>query len=280
MRAACIAAGALAAAGTAHAQEARNIILMVTDGMGYNSWEATSYFQHGTLGQQIVDKPSMGHQWTDTSVFTRPLGHNGTLFPQDYNPHAAWQHEGYVTDFGTDSGAAATAMYTGQKTFNGRLSVDRYGDPLKSIADIASERGLATGAVTSVHWSHATPAAVAAKNVNRSDYIPIAQELVYESHLDVLMGAGHPWYDNAGQLKAAPSYNLVGGESTWNDLTSGGTGFSHVETLEAFEQLPTGRTTPPIGCSAPHRRAARCSCSVRARGGWAISIRTFLHWRR
>jgi alkaline phosphatase len=56
--------------------------------------------------------------------------------------------------------------------------------------------------------------------------------------LDVIMGAGHPRFDNSG-TSADPDYTYVGGEATWRDLTDGNgrNGFTFIDTKEQFEAL-------------------------------------------
>ena len=55
-----------------------------------------------------------------------------------------------------------------------------------------------TGVITSVEFSHATPAGFVAHNVSRNNYAEIAEEMINSSATDVIMGCGHPWYDRSG----------------------------------------------------------------------------------
>jgi alkaline phosphatase len=59
----------------------------------------------------------------------------------------------------TDSAAAATAWATGQKTFNGAISVDVEGKPVTPLGTEAKRAGKATGLVTTAQVTDATPAA-------------------------------------------------------------------------------------------------------------------------
>jgi alkaline phosphatase len=69
-----------------------------------------------------------------------------------------------------------------------------------------------------VEFSHATPAGFVAHNVSRNNYAEIANEMIYSSATDVIMGCGAPDYDNDG-LPAAKSTKYVGGDDTWADIT-------------------------------------------------------------
>ncbi|MGI9519935.1 MAG: alkaline phosphatase [Pirellulaceae bacterium] len=78
----------------------------------------------------------------------------------------------------TDSAASATSMTCGAKTYNGAINVDPEGQPLMPIARELQEQGFAIGAVTSVPFSHATPACAYANNVSRSDYQDLARDML------------------------------------------------------------------------------------------------------
>lgn len=109
----------------------------------------------------------------------------------------------YIKHSYPDSANTATTLYTGVKSYNNALGVDVYEQKLKTILEIAKEQGKATGLVTSVPVSHATPAA-AASYVNRrskydSIYDPnktnqdsILQQTLLEFKPNVLLGGGHP----------------------------------------------------------------------------------------
>ena len=102
-----------------------------------------------------------------------------------------------------DSANTATTLYTGVKSFNNAMGVDIYEKKLKTILEIAKEKGKSTGLVTSVPVSHATPGA-AASFVNRrskydSVYDPtksnqdsILQQTLLNFQPNVLLGGGHP----------------------------------------------------------------------------------------
>ncbi len=92
----------------------------------------------------------------------------------------------------TDSAAAATALATGNKTYNGAIGVDSQGKSLTSILEIAEENGLATGLVSTSSITHATPAAFIAHELSRASYENIAMDFL-KTDIDVFIGGG---YDN------------------------------------------------------------------------------------
>ena len=74
------------------------------------------------------------------------------------------------------------------------------------------------------------------------------------SAADVVMGAGHPWYDANGVLKATPNtFDYVGGQATWDALVAGTAGgdadgdgdadpWTLIQTRAEFQSLMSGPT--------------------------------------
>jgi alkaline phosphatase len=106
--------------------------------------------------------------------------------------------------------------------------------PLTLITEIADALGKATGAVTSVQWSHATPGAVWSHKKNRNLYADIANQMIYDSGLDVIMGCGDPMERS--------KYKYVGGKATWADITDndGANGFVYIHRVNDFKRLAGG----------------------------------------
>ncbi|MBN2860145.1 MAG: alkaline phosphatase [Sphaerochaetaceae bacterium] len=90
----------------------------------------------------------------------------------------------------TDSAAAATAFATGQKVYNGVVSVDLPGSgaALTTIVEYYQERGLSVGAVTSTAVTHATPAAFLSHSPSRNAYRDIADQYFHDTRADIIMG--------------------------------------------------------------------------------------------
>ena len=188
----------------------KNIILMISDGCGFNQVDATSIYQFGKSGEQIYEKFPVKY-----AMSTYPAG--GTV----YDPDAAWKSFQYVLNKPTDSAASATAMATGIKTYNKYIAVDTSNNKIKTILERAEELGKSTGIVTSVLFSHATPACFVAHNISRANYDSIAREMIVDSHLEVLMGCGHPYFDDNGNRTSDTTFNFVGGKNTWEALEAG-----------------------------------------------------------
>jgi len=191
----------------------KNIIVMISDGCGYNHVDAASLYQYGRTGVQVYEQ------------FPVRLGMSTYAAGQTYKPGLAWKYFNYVSDSTgyTDSAAAATAMSTGVKTYKEAIGVDLDRHLLTHIVEVAEQKGKATGVITSVQLSHATPAGFVAHNESRNNYEQIAKQMIYKSCLEVIMGCGHPYYDDDGMpiTNKKKEYKYVGGESIWDDLKDG-----------------------------------------------------------
>ncbi|KNF08245.1 alkaline phosphatase III [Gottschalkia purinilytica] len=89
----------------------------------------------------------------------------------------------------TDSAAAGTALATGHKTKNGMLSKLPNGKDVKTLIEVAEEKDMSTGIITTTRLTHATPAAFASHNVNRSNENEIAVDYL-DSGVDFFAGGG------------------------------------------------------------------------------------------
>ncbi len=228
---------------------AKNIIVMISDGCGYNHVDAASLFEHGKTGVQVYESFPFR---AGMSTYSYNKGASGQLTLGEYDPSKAWSDPLYVKRGYTDSAAASTTMSTGQKTYGGAIGMDTNREPLLHAWEKAERAGKMTGVVSSVQWSHATPAAFVAHNESRSKYTDIAREMILESSTDVIMGCGHPWFDANGQAKTKPNkFDYVGGQNTWDALVSGQAGgdadgdgkadpWKLVQTREEFRALMSG----------------------------------------
>ncbi|MCL2304676.1 MAG: alkaline phosphatase [Planctomycetaceae bacterium] len=178
---------------------AKNIILMIGDGMGFNT------AQLGMLGNPEVASLFNNMFPVSLGVTTYAAADTGynlaTAQNFGYDPARYWSgtpaNRRETAGGGTrttDSEQAITAIVTGKKISGGGVSYEsRYAPvgPLTNIADIArNDFGMMTGAVTTVPASHATPAGVGAHQSNRDLYKPLFAEMI--RNLDVVFGGGDP----------------------------------------------------------------------------------------
>ena len=98
----------------------------------------------------------------------------------------------------TDSAAAATAIACGEKANTGALGVGPDGKRLVSVAEIAHEKGMKVGIITTVTIVHATPAGFYAHRSSRGEYYNIALDLV-DSGFEFFAGGGV--YDKFDDVK-------------------------------------------------------------------------------
>ncbi len=151
-----------------------NVVLMIGDGMGPEHVRAASWFAHGR--ERALFMESLPHR---AEVVTCPA----YRIPPGQNPAS-------VPAKVTDSAAAATAMATGRKVFNGVLSLALPGDgsPLETILERYAKQGRKTGLVSTAHLTDATPAAFASHVRNRSQSVEIWIQMVEKIRPDLLLG--------------------------------------------------------------------------------------------
>jgi alkaline phosphatase len=277
----------------APAKGVKNVIVMVADGAGFNAYQAAAMYEGKWDPQRGSTQVYNGPDWVQYACTTYPLNtaSKPTRDPKQdakavYEPSLAWDTSPlkdkplfvgykYLATSPTDSAASATALATGVKTFNKAINWSNDDQPLSgaTLPEIAKAQGKAVGVVTSVPWSHATPACLGgAHNRVRDDYPGIANEMLAAPYLDAIFGAGNPDYDNNGQLvpedqkadeepkaetttattdktktttqkavEKKPVYTprYVGGRATWKLLKEGKhpAGWRLIETRSQFEAL-------------------------------------------
>lgn len=147
-----------------HPPKAKNVILMIGDGMG------TAQIYAGLT----ANKGSLNLEKTTYSGFIKTYSSD---------------------DYVTDSAAGATAFATGHKTYNGAIGVDSTQKPVTTILEIAEKQGLATGLVATSSITHATPASFIAHQPSRDMAEAIAADFL-ETDIDVFIGGGEEYFSD------------------------------------------------------------------------------------
>ncbi|MFD2532321.1 alkaline phosphatase [Gracilimonas halophila] len=106
----------------------------------------------------------------------------------------------------TDSASGATAYSCGLKTYNGAIGVDPNQVPCKTILELAEEKGLSTGLISTSSITHATPASFAAHVEQRSMQEEIAADFL-DSGVEVFLGGGVQWFS---ENQRSDSLDLLG----------------------------------------------------------------------
>lgn len=139
-------------------KKVKNVILMIGDGMGMVQVSAAWVANHGKLNLDNCTSTGFSRTWCANKLIT-------------------------------DSGAAGTAMATGDKTNYHCISVDTLGTPLSSLTDLANDAGLKTGIVVTCNLSDATPSVFCANNFDRDMEEAIAADYL-NCNVDYILGAG------------------------------------------------------------------------------------------
>jgi alkaline phosphatase len=159
---------------------AKNVILFISDGMGYPTVTATRIVSRG-----ITEGKYDGFLYMDR------MEYRGTVTTSGYDTLV------------TDSANSASAYATGHKSVNNAMGVyedntkDTLDDPkVENLIELVKRtRKMATGLVSTADITDATPAAFAAHTRRRSDQAFVAATYLEEGHRpDVILGGGSRWF--------------------------------------------------------------------------------------
>jgi alkaline phosphatase len=144
---------------------ARNVILMIGDGMGLTQASTAQFLAVGPEGKlHMQTMPVIGLNVTSSA--------NRLI---------------------TDSAAGATAIGSGRKTDNKVVGQLPDGTPTVSVAELAMRKGMAIGLVATSSITHATPASFVTHVKGRWEENTIAVQLA-ESGVDVMLGGGQKYF--------------------------------------------------------------------------------------
>ncbi len=142
---------------------AKNIILLIGDGMGISQISAGLY----------ANKNSLNLERFKIVGFHKSYASNN-LIP--------------------DSASGATAFACGIKTYTGAIGVGPDSVAVESILEEAESRNKATGLIATSSIVHATPASFIAHQVNRAMYEAIAADFV-KTDIDYFVGGGLKYFE-------------------------------------------------------------------------------------
>ncbi|WP_328405008.1 alkaline phosphatase [Nocardia sp. NBC_00403] len=131
--------------------QAKNVILLIGDGMGDSEI---------TVARNVAEGAGGYFKGIDALPLTGSYTHY-SLDKATGKP-----------DYATDSAASGSAWATGTKTYNGAIGVDLHGAARANLLEIAKANGKATGNVTTAELQDATPAVLGAHVTYRRCYGP------------------------------------------------------------------------------------------------------------
>ena len=178
--------------------QAKNIILLIGDGMGDSEITAARNYAEGAGGYfKGIDALPLTGQYT----------------------HYALDKKTGKPDYVTDSAASATAWSTGVKTYNGALGVDIHEKDHTTILEMAKAAGLKTGNVSTAELQDATPAALVSHVTSRKCYGPgVTSEQCPTNALE----KGGKGSITEQLLNARADVTLGGGAKTFSETATAG----------------------------------------------------------
>lgn len=196
------------------------------------TWDVTTYNRYA---QAAARPPFADHTFDPALGYDVALG-GATPYPLQATPSDAY----FLTTLAlggagakepaTDSASAGTALATGFKTDDGNIAW-RPGDPaggrLTTIAEALRARfGGAIGVVSTVPFTHATPACFVSHNMSRGNYHAIGGEIIRTVTPDVVIGGGWPFDPD----HANTSYRFIA-RAEYDALSAGSTAYTFVERI-------------------------------------------------
>lgn len=197
-----------------HPDGKRNLIFMVSDGMGPTSLSLTRSFMQFQNGapwseQLVLDQHLIGQSRTRSS-----------------------------SSLITDSAAGATAFSCAMKSYNGAISVLPNHEPCGTVLEAAKKAGYMTGLVVTTRITDATPACFAAHVNQRGEEDRIAEQMVGDYPLgrvvDLMFGGGrcHFLPNSTDDSCRADDKDVVG--------LAKKNGFDYISTRKDFDKLKGG----------------------------------------
>lgn len=204
----------------------RNLIFMVSDGMGPTSLSMTRSFNQVERGlpfnsELVLDQHLIGSSRTRST-----------------------------SSLITDSAAGATAFSCGFKSYNGAISVLPDQSPCGTVLEAAKKAGYMTGLVVTTRITDATPACFVAHVNHRSEEDRIAEQEVGDHPLgqvvDLILGGGRCHF-----LPNTTDGSCRGDDKNVVDLAKKN-GFSYIDNRKDFDGLNLGSSVklPLLGLVA------------------------------
>ena len=148
---------------TPRVAKAKNVILMIGDGMGI------------------------------TQITAGMIKNNNRLNLERFK--IVGLHKSHASDnLVTDSAAGATAFACGKKTYNGAIGVTPDKKKITTILEECEAKDMATGLVATSTIVHATPASFIAHQPSRKMYEAIAADFL-KTEIDLFIGGGKKYFD-------------------------------------------------------------------------------------
>ena len=134
----------------------------------------------------------------------------------------------------TDSASGATAYSCGAKTNNGMIGMLPDEAHCKTILELAEERGMSTGLVSTSGVTHATPASYASHVPSRSMQAEIAAQYL-NSGAEVILGGGQEYFipDSQEGSERSDSRNII------KEMTDAG--YDYISTPQQLASVDSDR---------------------------------------
>jgi alkaline phosphatase len=169
----------------------KNVIMMIGDGMGPQ--------QVGLLEDYVKRAPSNPYNGKNSAISS--FATQGNMALSMNGPHGSLV---------VDSACSASQLATGVASGSEMLGLDKDGNKVETILEKAKAMGKATGLVSDTRLTHATPAAFASHQRHRSLENDIAEEMLKDVQVDVMLSGGlRHWIPQGSDETSTELVNLI-----------------------------------------------------------------------
>ncbi len=163
-------------------KEANNLIMLIGDGMGVYQTKLHDYLE-------------------DTSDYSD----GEELFYGYMFPYHGFSRTASLSGV-TDSAAGGTALATGYKTYNDYVGLDKDGNEVKSLTELAAELGMATAVMSTENNTGATPSTFSSHTLSRDNNLEILEDqAALTTNYGTVIDCGYDYY-NARYMKVIENH--------------------------------------------------------------------------
>ncbi|MFD1714640.1 alkaline phosphatase [Amnibacterium flavum] len=250
---------------------AKNVILLIGDGMGDSEITIARNYAYGAAGELPgIDALPLTGAYTTYSLY------------RDGTPNAG------KPDYVPDSAATGTAWATGTKTYDNAVGVDIHGTAHDNLIEIAKANGLRTGNVSTAEIQDATPAVQAAHVASRTCYGPDTDAIRAAATPPLAPVCGSDLLENGGLgsiseqlLDTRADVTLGGGSASFDQTANAGPwsgetlvdqaadrGFQYVTDAAGLNAVTAaGQDAPLLGLFTPGNFPTRYTATPATVGG-------------
>jgi len=193
-------------------KEVKNVLMIFCDGWGESHLQASKKYYGDVIVDELPYHAAVNHNsYPKQDSSDAEFGWTFDEPTRTWSPVGKSKATGLSDTTCTDSTAGGSALNTGYTTYYQGCAVDTHGTEVKSILELAREKGMLVGNVTNDYLTDATPATVGIHSPKRKDsnlingrmFITSPDWIMGRGGFSGFMGSGDPFGTFAGHEYSA-----------------------------------------------------------------------------